>query len=75
MSGTPIGGGKAHATNKAKYGEDFYAHIGAIGGKKSVNGGFASLGIGKDGRTGRERASIYGAIGGRKSRRSKTVNA
>jgi hypothetical protein len=45
-----------------------------LGGKKSSNGGFASLNIGKDGRTGRERASIYGAIGGRKSRRTKYSN-
>ena len=34
MAGTKAGGQKAAATNKALHGSDFYAKIGAIGGKK-----------------------------------------
>lgn len=33
MSGSKIGGQKAAATNKARYGEDFYRVMGAKGGK------------------------------------------
>ena len=65
MAGTKEGGAKACATNKEKYGEDFYKRIGSIGGKLGKTGGFAS------GEAGRERARIYGAIGGRISRRRK----
>lgn len=43
MSGTVSGGKAAAATNKAKYGADFYAKIGALGGKKGTTGGFASF--------------------------------
>lgn len=71
MAGTPIGGKRAAATNKAKYGKSFYAIIGAKGGKKGTKGGFASEKPGKDGLTGRERARIAGAQGGRVSRRTK----
>lgn len=35
MSGTKAGGKAAAATNKAKYGTDFYAQIGASGGAAS----------------------------------------
>ena len=35
MPGTLEGGRKAAATNKAKYGSDFYANIGRKGGSKS----------------------------------------
>lgn len=35
MSGSREGGRKAAATNKAKYGKDFYANIGRKGGRKS----------------------------------------
>jgi hypothetical protein len=45
--------------------------IGAMGGSRSRNGGFASKKVGRDGLTGRERAREYGAIGGRISRRPK----
>jgi hypothetical protein len=71
MAGTPEGGRTAAATNKRKYGPDFYGRIGAIGGRKGRTGGFASTEIGKDGLTGRERARIFGAIGGKISRRGK----
>lgn len=69
MVGTLAGGRKAAATNKAKYGEDFYANIGKKGGANSHTGGFASYNVGEDGLTGRERAKIAGAKGGSISRR------
>lgn len=71
MAGTIEGGRAAAATNKTKYGADFYAKIGGEGGKKGKTGGFASDKIGPDGLTGRQRASEVGAVGGRKSRRGK----
>lgn len=40
MAGTKIGGAKAAATNKRKYGADFYKKIGEQGGKKGRTGGF-----------------------------------
>jgi general stress protein YciG len=60
MSGTKAGGQKAAATNKAKYGKDFYARIGQMGGKLGHTGGFAAN---------RELARIAGQKGGRISRR------
>ena len=42
MTQTKIGGAKAAATNKAKYGKDFYKIIGAKGGRNGHTGGFAS---------------------------------
>ncbi len=65
MAGTKAGGMAAAATNKKKYGSDFYSRIGAKGGKLGKTGGFAA------GEEGRERARKYGAVGGRISRRSK----
>ena len=60
MSGNRNGGAKAAATNKKRYGDDFYAKIGAKGGRNGHTGGFASN---------RELARIAGAKGGRISRR------
>lgn len=74
MAGTSIGGQRAAAKNKAKYGKDFYAMIGAKGGRKGKTGGFASNKKGADGLTGRERARLAGAAGGRISRRTKSTN-
>lgn len=62
MAGTKDGGKAAAQTNKKKYGSDFYAKIGAMGGKKGHTGGFYAN---------RELARKAGAIGGRISRRSK----
>lgn len=64
MAGTKAGGRAAAATNKAKYGADFYAKIGAQGGKKGKTGGFYAN---------RELARIAGAKGGRISRRTKSA--
>ena len=62
MAGTKAGGRAAAATNRAKYGPDFYAKIGAKGGKLGHTGGFFAN---------RELARQAGAKGGRISRRSK----
>ncbi|HVS58989.1 MAG TPA: hypothetical protein VHD60_04650 [Candidatus Saccharimonadales bacterium] len=73
MAGTQAGGKAAAAKNKAKYGGDFYARIGSMGGKLGRTGGFASDKVGADGLTGRQRAAIAGAAGGRISRRTKKI--
>lgn len=65
MPGTVNGGKQAAETNMKKYGKDFYARIGAMGGKKGTTGGFAAN---------RELARIAGAKGGRISRRRKAVD-
>ena len=62
MAGTKVGGMKAAATNKTRHGADFYAKIGAKGGKNGHTGGFAAN---------RELARVAGAKGGRISRRRK----
>lgn len=74
MVGTLAGGKKAAATNKAKYGEDFYVRNGRKGGQNGNTGGFASSVIGKDGLCGWERARIAGAKGGSVSRRGSAKN-
>jgi len=60
MAGTKAGGQKAAATNKAKYGRDFYARIGAMGGKLGHTGGFYAN---------HDLARKAGAVGGKRSRR------
>lgn len=60
MPGTQSGGKKTAQINKERHGEDFYVKIGALGGAKSRNGGFAQN---------RELAREAGRIGGRRSRR------
>jgi hypothetical protein len=74
MAGTKAGGKAAASTNKTKYGSDFYARIGAKGGSLGRSGGFASDKKGDDGLTGRQRAAIAGAAGGRISRRPKSTS-
>lgn len=69
MAGNSIGGKKAAEENKRKYGADFYARIGAKGGKNGHTGGWASETVGKDGLTGPERAKKWGAIGGKLGKR------
>jgi len=64
MAGTKTGGKSAATTNKMKYGADFYARIGAMGGKKGRTGGFYAN---------RELARAAGAKGGRISRRTKVA--
>lgn len=69
MAGTIAGGQKAAATNKKRYGKDWYARIGAMGGSNGNTGGFASDKKDSNGLTGRERAKVAGSIGGKKSKR------
>ena len=61
MAGTRAGGLKAAATNKARYGSDYFARIGKIGGENGHTGGFAAN---------KALASIAGAKGGAISSRS-----
>ena len=65
MAGTPDGGKLAAQKNKSKYGPDFYARIGAMGGKKGRTGGFYAN---------RELARLAGQKGGRISRRTKKTD-
>ena len=74
MPGTIEGGRKATATNKKKYGKDFYANIGRKGGRNGHTGGFASDKVGRDGLTGYERARVAGKKGGELSKRGKANN-
>ncbi|MBA3757929.1 hypothetical protein H0X09_03680 [Candidatus Saccharibacteria bacterium] len=62
MAGTKAGGAKAASTNKTKYGKDFYARIGAMGGKNGHTGGFYAN---------RRLAAEAGRVGGRISRRGR----
>ena len=66
MAGTKAGAKKAAATNKARYGEDFYATIGRKGGRNGNTGGFAAN---------PELARLAGAKGGRISRRGPAKKA
>ena len=63
MAGSIEGGKRAAATNKTKYGENFYKKIGAEGGKRGTTGGFYAN---------RDLARTAGAKGGRISRRTKS---
>jgi len=65
MAGTKLGGKAAAKTNKSKYGPDFYAKIGAQGGKNGHTGGFYKN---------RDLARQAGARGGRISRRTKKTD-
>lgn len=62
MAGTKQGGISAAKTNKERYGSDYYARIGSIGGKLGHTGGFYAN---------RELARTAGAKGGRISKRVK----
>lgn len=64
MAGNRLGGLKAAATNKKRYGQAFYQGIGKLGGIKSRGGGFAS-----DPKLARE----AGRKGGKISRRGKST--
>lgn len=62
MAGTKLGGAKASATNRKKHGADFYARIGAMGGRAGNTGGFAAN---------PDLARVAGQKGGRISKRGK----
>jgi len=73
MAGTSAGGKRAAETNKKLHGADFYRNIGRKGGQNGTTGGFASEKVGEDGLTGRQRASLAGAKGGKISKRGRTA--
>lgn len=75
MSGTVEGGRKAYKANIARHGQDFYAKIGQMGGRRGHSGGFASDKVGPDGLTGRQRARVAGSKGGKISRREPRKDA
>lgn len=62
MAGTHRGGRRAAATNKQRYGANFYETIGRMGGKISRGGGFAKN---------PDLARVAGQKGGKASRRRK----
>jgi general stress protein YciG len=64
MPGTIEGGRRAAAKNKQRHGADFYARIGAMGGRKGHTGGFAAN---------RDLAREAGRKGGLISRRKKAI--
>ena len=75
MVQTKAGGKKYRETMIRKYGseeawKDYLRTIGSRGGANGNTGGFASSKIGKDGLTGRMRAVLAGAIGGKKSKKT-----
>jgi len=71
MAGSVLGGKAAAKTNKEKYGADFYARIGALGGKNGNTGGFASplLCDCEYKEDLHKKAECAGALGGKRSRR------
>lgn len=59
---------------KAKYGEDYFKKLGSKGGRKAnPNKGFGCSTVGKDGKTGRDRAVLAGQTS-RRSNRKKEDN-
>ena len=64
MAGTKKGGSQAALTNKLRYGSEFYARIGRVGGQNGHTGGFAAN---------PKLASIAGRKGGQISRRTKKI--
>ncbi len=68
MAGT-VHGGRVTAVKNKRRDPDFYKKIGAIGGRKGHTGGFAA------GDDGKKRASIWGSVGGSRSRRGPKVSA
>lgn len=72
MAGNETGGLKTRQ-KMLERDPDFYKRIGQLGGKASKGGGFAAEGRGKDGLTGKERASLAGKVGGKapKKKRNK----
>lgn len=78
MAGTVAGGKAAAATNRVRYGADFYSKIGAKGGEKGRTGGFASKNLCENKECSYRRVAVQhrvaecaGSRGGAISRRGK----
>lgn len=74
MTNTKEGGQKFRSRMIERFGSEeayrmYMRELAHKGGKQSNTGGFASELKDKNGLTGAERASVYGRLGGRKSRR------
>lgn len=74
MGQTKAGAVKARQKIIELYGKDYYSKIGKKGGSNGTTGGFASDKLGKDGLTGKQRASVAGRIGGINSTRKGIKN-
>ena len=70
MAGTKAGRVKAAATNKSKYGKDFYSRIGKKGGQNGRTGGFYN-----NPELAKHAGQKGGKIGGLKSKRGKAKTA
>nr|DAD69479.1 MAG TPA: Small hydrophilic plant seed protein [Myoviridae sp. ctqMr7] len=70
MAGTKAGGLKAAATNKSKYGKNFYSRIGKKGGQNGRTRGFYN-----NPELARHAGRKGGKIGGLKSKRGKAKTA
>ena len=64
MSGSREGQLRGARTRRIKYGEDHFRKQCQKAGRTPTTGGFKDKKVGKDGLTGRERASIAGRKGG-----------
>jgi hypothetical protein len=73
VAGTISGGKLAAQTNMDEYDYDFFKRIGSMRGSKGRTDSFASDKVGPDGPTGRQRARIVGAKGGRIRQRLKAA--
>lgn len=63
MAGNTAGGKKAAATNKERYGDDWYSKIGRIGGQNGHTGGFAAMSPEKRREAGRKGGHISSRAG------------
>lgn len=62
MAGNKLGGQRASATNKERYGEDYYKKIGSKGGRAAGPKGFALMDL--------EKVKAAGRKGGSRSKRT-----
>jgi general stress protein YciG len=74
MAGTQNGGSKTRETNYAKYGKDFYQKIGSMGGKKAYKVNPVTGKALKGFAVNKELAIQAGKLGGKLSKRGKSIN-
>lgn len=71
MAGSKLGGARAAATNKKKYGESFYVNIGKIGAEKYRERQKQGIAKPRGFAANKELAKLAGAKGGAISKRKK----